>query len=410
MNIQPRIAYVSTYPPRACGLATYTRDLSRALILSGQIARNLILPIENDTARDQENSHTIAQHKRESYTSAATFLNESDIDVVSLQHEFGIFGGRYGEYVLDLCRNLRIPLVTTFHTVLRDPPTGLRQIVQEISAISSRVVVTIESAAKILEKHFDVDADKIVVIPHGVSLPDCVHQGYAKRQLRLRGRTILATHGLISSGKGIEFAIESLSYLVKERPNLLYLIMGKTHPQVQKYEGEAYRYKLIALAEKLGVTRNVRFVNHYLRDDDLSLLIQAIDIYIAPYLGKDQVSSGTLTLALAHGKAVISTPTIFAKEILGKKRGLLCKFSNAQSIAECVKRILGAPALRHDLETNASIYGQGVGWTKVADQYSGVFRLAMRPEGVVNETAIIAGPVDRTKRSAKMAAMVSVNH
>ena len=281
MNIQPRIAYVSTYPPRACGLATYTRDLSRALILIGQIARNLILPIENDTARDQENSHTIAQHKRESYASAATFLNESDVDVVSLQHEFGIFGGKYGEYVLDLCRNLRIPLVTTFHTVLRDPPTGLRQIVQEISAISSRVVVTIESAAKILEKHFDVDADKIVVIPHGVCLPDCVHQGYAKRQLRLRGRTILTTHGLISSGKGIEFAIESLSYLVKERPNLLYLIMGKTHPQVQKYEGEAYRYKLIALAEKLGVTRNVRFVNHYLRDDDLSLLIQAIDIYIA---------------------------------------------------------------------------------------------------------------------------------
>jgi len=381
-------------------------------MLRGQIAQNLILPIESDAALDcQENSHTIAQHKRESYLSAAAFLNESDSDVVSLQHEFGIFGGEYGEYVLDLCRNLEIPLVTTFHTVLRDPPGNVKQIVKEISVISSKVVVTIESAAKILAKHFDVDPEKIVVIPHGVALPDCVRRGYAKRQLGLRGRTVLATHGLISSGKGIEFAIESLPYLVKERPNLLYLIIGKTHPEVQKYEGEVYRYKLIALTEKLGVTRNVRFVNYYLRDDDLSWLIQAIDIYIAPYLDKDQVSSGTLTLALAHGKAVISTPTIFAREVLGKKRGILCKFSNAQSIADCVKRILRAPVLRHDLETNASIYGKEVGWTRVADQYGAVFRLAMRAERVVTESAIIGETTDESRRSAhtKLRTMIPVD-
>jgi glycosyltransferase involved in cell wall biosynthesis len=400
-NAQPRVAYVSTYPPRACGIATFTRDLSKALMLRGQVSQNLILPIENDPTLDyQENSHTIAQHKRESYVSAANFLNESDNDVVSLQHEFGIFGGECGEYVLDFCRNLKIPLVTTFHTVLRDPPRNVKQIVREISATSIRVVVTIESAAKILEKHFDVGAEKIVVIPHGVALPDCMRRGYAKRQLGLRGRTILATHGLISSGKGIEFAIESLSHLVKERPNLLYLIIGKTHPEVQRYEGEAYRYKLIALTEKLGVTRNVRFVNYYLRDDDLSLLIQAIDIYLAPYLGKDQVSSGTLTLALGHGKAVISTPTIFAREILSKRRGLLCKFSNAQSIADCVKRILGGPILRHELEKNASIYGQEVGWTKVADQYGAVLRLAMGAERTVTESAIISETPDGPKQSA----------
>ena len=229
-------------------------------------------------------------------------------------------------------------------------------------------------------------------------------------RLGLRGRTVLATHGLISSGKGIEFAIGSLPYLVKERPNLLYLIIGKTHPEVQKYEGEAYRYKLIALTEKLGVTRNVRFVNYYLRDDDLSWLIQAIDIYIAPYLGKDQVSSGTLTLALAHGKAVISTPTIFSKEVLQKKRGLLCKFSNAQSIADCVKKILRTPVLRHDLETSASIYGQEVGWTRVADQYGAVFKLAMRAKRVVTESTIVSETTVESKRSAhaKLTTMAAV--
>jgi glycosyltransferase involved in cell wall biosynthesis len=332
---------------------------------------------------------TIDQHKRESYVSAAQFLNETDTDVLSLQHEFGIFGGEWGEYVLDLCRNLEVPLVTTFHTVLRNPPEKARQIVREISQRSSRVVVTIESAAKILEKEFGIDAEKIVVIRHGAALPDSVHQEQAKRELRIRGRTVLATYGLMSSGKGIEFAIKSLPYLVTERPDLLYLVIGETHPEVRKHEGETYRNGLIALAKKLGVSRNVRFVNRYLHDDELSLHLQAIDIYLAPYLAKDQVSSGTITLALGHGKAVISTPTIFAKEILRRNRGILCKFANARSIAESVRKILGSPDLRHELESNASVYGLEVGWSRVADQYGEVFRSAMRLGRTIVEAATV---------------------
>jgi glycosyltransferase involved in cell wall biosynthesis len=391
MNVQPRIAYVSTYPPRACGIATFTRDLARAMLMRGQVDHNLVVSIENNAVRCRDGmAHTIDQHKRGSYISAAQFLNETDTDVLSLQHEFGIFGGEWGEYVLDLCRNLEVPLVTTFHTVLRNPPEKARQIVREISQRSNRVVVTIESAAKILEKHFGIEAEKIVVVHHGAALPDSVLQEHAKSELGLRGRTVLATYGLISSGKGIEFAIRSLSHLVTDRPNLLYLVIGETHPEVRKHEGEIYRNKLIALAKRLGVTRNVRFINRYLRDDELSLYLQATDIYLAPYLAKDQVSSGTITLALGHGKAVISTPTIFAKEILRHNRGLLCKFANAPSIAKCVKEILGNSGRRQELEGNASIYGQEVGWSRVAEQYGDVFRSAMGTRRTVVEAATVS--------------------
>ena len=390
-----RIAYISTYPPRACGIATFTRDLTRAMMIRGHARQNLIVPIENNNSRgSSEIPYTLNQHERASYASVAAFLNESDVDVLSLQHEFGILGGEWGEYVLDLCKNLKMPIVTTFHTILRNPPEKGRQIIREISRMSSKVVVTIESAAKILEKHFSINANKIVVIHHGASLPDFftmyVRQKYAKHQLGLERRTVLATLGLISSAKGIEFAIQSLSFLVGERPNLLYLVIGETHPEVQKNEGEVYRNKLISLTHDLGLTKNVRFVNRYLNDDELSLHLQAIDIYIAPYLSKDQVSSGTLTLALGHGKAVVSTPTIFAKEILQHDRGLLCKFANARSIAVCVKKILGSPNLKHKLEANASLYGKDIGWTKVADQYDDVFKLAIRDRETIAKVATIS--------------------
>ena len=390
MNAQPRIGCVSTYPPRACGIATFARDLTRAMLIGGQVERTLVVPIEdNGTRYPASITRTIDQHDRASYISTAEFLNESDIDLVSLQHEFGIFGGEWGEYVLDLCRNIDLPLVTTFHTVLRNPSEKVRQIVREISQISKAVVVTIASAAEILERHFGVDPEKIVVIHHGAELPDCVRKEYAKRQLKIPDRTVLATYGLISSGKGIEFAIKSLPYLVRKTPDILYVVMGETHPEVLKHEGEAYRDKLTSLAKNLGVNRNVRFVNHYLRDDELSLYLQATDIYVAPYLGRDQVSSGTITLALAYGKAIVSTPTIFAKEILGHKRGLFCEFADAKSIADCVKRILNGSRLRQELEANAAKYGQAIGWKGVADQYGDIFRSAISTQRTVAQVAAV---------------------
>ena len=222
---KPSIAFVSTYPPRECGIATFTRDLTRAMVMRDHTRQNVIVPIENDERRLYPGMlYKINQHEQKSYTSASNFLNGSAVDVLSLQHEFGIFGGEWGEYVLDLCRTLEMPFVTTFHTVLRKPQEKVRRIVREISRMSSKVVVTIESAAKILERDFGIKHDKIVVIHHGASLPD--RQRYVKRQLGLQNRTVLGTHGLISSAKGIEFAIKSLPSLVSERPNLLYLVIG----------------------------------------------------------------------------------------------------------------------------------------------------------------------------------------
>ena len=334
---------------------------------------------------DPSVKYTIDQHSRESYLSAAGFLSKAEVDVINLQHEYGIYGGEFGEYVIDLCRNVEKPLVSTLLTVLRNPPEKPRWVVSEIARLSETVVVTLESAARLLERNYGVELDKIRVIRHGAALPERPTNQYAKRQLRLQRRAVLSTFGLISPGKGIEYAIESLSYIVKERPDILYLVIGETHPEVRKREGEAYREKLLALAERSRLERHVRFVDRYLREDEISLYLQATDVYLAPYLGKDQVSSGTLTRALGHGKAIVATPTTFAREVLSGKRGLLCKFADARSMADCIERILGDSRLRSELEGNAFKYGQEVGWTRVADQYGEVFRSAIGVQGTLSE-------------------------
>ena len=383
------VGYVSTYPPRACGIATFTRDLSQALIVRRRVRRTVILPIENDPSLTA-NGNAIDQNDRASYVVGAGFLNESNLDVISIQHEFGIFGGEWGEYVLDLCRNLEPPFITTFHSVILNPDERPLEIVREISRLSAHVVVTLESAKKLLTEEYGIDPEKVRVIPHGAPVPDQRRRSYARQHLHLRNRIVLATTGLINPGKGIEYGIRSLSYLVKRWPEVLYVVIGETHPEVRKHEGEAYRNKLVALVRELRLTRNVRFVDRYLPEAELSLYLQAADIYLAPYVGKDQVSSGTITFALTHGKAVVSTPTIFAKEALSNSRGLFCEFADSRSIASCVRQILGDLKLRRKLEANAFKYGRELGWAKVAEEYAEVFRSAKQLERVVAETSEVS--------------------
>jgi glycosyltransferase involved in cell wall biosynthesis len=383
------IGYVSTYPPRACGIATFTRDLAQALIVRRRVRHTVIVPVENDPSL-ASNERVIDQYDRASYVVGAGFLNGSNLDAVSIQHEFGIFGGEWGEYILDLCRNLEPPFVTTFHSVIMRPNEKALEIVREISHLSTNVVVTLESAKKLLTDDYRVAPEKIRVIPHGASVPDQRRRSYARQHLHLRNRTVLITTGLINPGKGIEHAIKSLSYLVKEWPNILYLVIGETHPEVRKREGEAYRNKLVALVKRLKLERNVRFVDEYLPESELSLYMQAADIYVAPYVGRDQVSSGTITFALTHGKAVVSTPTVFADEALSHGRGLLCDFGDEYSIAKCVRRILGDSKLLRRLQANAFKYGQDLAWGKVADEYADIFRSAKRLERTVTETSKVS--------------------
>lgn len=385
MNKQTSIGYVSTYPPRACGIATFTRDLSQALQIRRHVERNIVVAVEDDPSLDSL-EQVIYKLDRRSYVRAAGFLNESNVKLVSLQHEFGLYGGDWGEYILDLCKNIEAPLITTFHTVLTDPPEKAREIVREISRLSTTVVVTVESAQRLLEEEYGIDSDKIEIIRHGAPTPDRKRRTYARRTLHLQKHTVLATTGLINPGKGIEFAIKALPSLVRDRPDILYLVIGETHPEVRKHEGEAYRNKLMALARELKIEKNVRFVDRYLHEDELSLYMQATDIYLAPYLGKDQVSSGTITFALTHGKPIVSTPTLFAKDILSDGRGLLCKFSDATSIAQCVKRILTDPYIRRKLEVNAFKYGQEVGWAQVADEYGDIIKSAIRTRRTISKT------------------------
>ncbi len=316
MDLQPHVGYVSTYPPRACGIATYTRDLARALLMRGRISRYLIVAINEEDGNQYSDPNvrfTIDQHERAHYLAAADFLNQSDVDVVNIQHEYGIYGGEWGEYVLELCRNLEKPVITTFHTVLRNPPEKARRIRSELAELSETAIVTIESAAKLLKKRIGPNEEKIRVVRHGAALPERGHNEYAKRYLGLQRNTVLATCGLMSSGKGIEYAIKSLSYLVRQRPDLLYMVIGETHPVVRRHEGEAYREKLTSLTKRLHLERNVRFVDRYLRDDELSLHLHAADIYVAPYLGKDQVSSGTLTLRLGMERRLLQRPAYSQK-------------------------------------------------------------------------------------------------
>ena len=374
----PNVAHITTYPPRGCGIGTFARDLARALLIGGHVSRNHIVAIENRGVSEQYQYgtgvwFTMNQFNLKSYHTAASILNNSDVDVVSLQHEYGIFGGEWGEYAVDLCRSLNIPIVTTFHTVLPDPSDKARIVLSDIANMSHTVVVTIESARRLLEELYGVDGRKIRVIPHGAALPERGRVENAKKQLGLGNRTVLATYGLLNPGKGLEYAINALHSLLGKHKNLMLLIVGQTHPEVQRREREKYREKLTSLVEQLGLTDNVRFVNRYLRDDELSLYIQSTDIYLAPYLGQGQVSSGTITLALAHGKPVVSTPTIFAKEILSQDRGLFCRFADAKSIAECIDQILRNNRLRRRLERNALAFGKSVEWTTVAERYGRIF-------------------------------------
>lgn len=359
------------------------------MIVRRRVQHTVVVPVKNGPS-PASNGNIIDQHDRSSYLAGAGFLNESNLDAVSIQHEFGIFGGECGEYILDLCRNLESPFITTFHSVIMKPNEKTLGVVQEISHLSMNVVVTLESAKKLLTEDYGVAREKVKVIPHGATIPEQRKRSYARHRLHLRNRTVLMTTGLINPGKGIEHAIKSLSHLVKQWPNILYLVIGQTHPEVRRREGETYRNKLTALVKRLKLDRNVRFVDKYLPTTELSLYMQAADIYIAPYVGRDQVSSGTITFALTHGKAIVSTPTIFADEALSHGRGLLCDFEDEHSIAKCVQRILGNRKLRRALEANASKYGQNLAWGKVADEYANLFRSAKRLPATVTKTSRVS--------------------
>ena len=376
-----RVIYVGSYIPRKCGIATFTKDLTNAVNVLNPYNLGEIMAINDNTNTYDypwEVKFRINQDDLKTYISAAEYINNSSAELVCFQHEFGLFGGKNGEYVIPFLEQIKKPIVTTFHSVPEEPLEAQKEIICRICSLSAACVVMINSIVERLISVYGVDRKKIVVIPHGV--PDIPFGAteHFKRQLRLGGRFILNSTNLLSANKGIEFAIEAIPAVVKEIPKFLYLVVGETHPVVKRIRGEEYRKKLESLVKKLRVRRHVKFVNRYVTLEELIAYLRASDIYITPYLDPGQVASGTLSYAVGAGKACVSTPYHYAREVLGDERGVLVPFSDASAIAKAIIKFYKEAKFRSHLERRAYDYGRLMIWPSVALGYLDLFKLVLQ--------------------------------
>src|SRR6202163_3719845 len=364
-----RIAIVGNYLPRRCGIATFTTDLCDAIHAEYGATELLALPM-NDTEEGYSYPARVRFELSEgdvaSYRQAADFLNFSNVDLVCLQHQYGIFGGRAGGHILELLRHLQMPFVTTLHTVLRDPTSDQRAVMGEIATLSDRLIVMSDNSAEILQEVFRVPIDKIDLIPHGIPDLPFTDPNFYKDGFGTEGKNVLLTFGLLSPNKGIENVIKALPKIVSRHSNVVYMVSGVTHPHILRREGDKYRVYLQDLAKELGVEANVIFRNRFESPQDLVKLIGAADIYITPYKHKDQVVSGTLAYALSAGKAIISTPYLHAVELLDEGRGVLVPFDDPQAIAAKTIELLDNGTARHAMRKRAYLYARDMGWHSVA--------------------------------------------
>lgn len=369
-------AFVSTFPPRQCGLATFTKDLIEAIDGLQRFPPARVIAVGNIGTHylyDKRVSFELIQEDASYYPRAATYINNEKIDVVSIQHEFGIYGGKDGEHLLTLLRAIEKPVVTTVHTVLSHPDEHKEMLIREISRRSSAVVVMAQIGAKILMDRYGVPKEKIRVIHHGVPVKERNNREALKAKLGLKDRMVLSTFGLLGPGKGIEYMIKAMKKVVTEHPNSIYLVLGGTHPNIKLHEGEWYRDKLMRMVSELELSENVKFVDRYLTKDELLDYLDVTDVYVTPYVGREQICSGTLAYAVSLGKAVVSTPYLYATELLGGNRGVLVRFRDSDSIAWAVSTILRYPRLQRELEDNAREFGLDMTWPKVAEQYAELF-------------------------------------
>jgi glycosyltransferase involved in cell wall biosynthesis len=374
-----RIAFVGNYLPRECGIATFTTDLCTAVAAEYGAGRLFAIPV-NDPDSSYEYPEQVRleleQEDIASYERAADFLNYNGNDLVCLQHEYGIYGGAAGRYILALLRRLKMPLVTTLHTVLREPDLNQRIVLEEIAQLSDRLIVMSELAAQLLREVYAVPSGKIDVIPHGVPEMHFIDPNYFKDRFGTEGKSVLLTFGLLSPNKGIENVIRAMPAILSRHPNVVYIVSGVTHPHIRKREGERYREGLQALAQQLGVTSNLILNNRFVSTEELMEHVGAADIYITPYRHEAQVVSGTLAIALGAGKAIISTPYWHAKELLAEKRGVIVPFDNPDAIAESVIALLENEAERHAMRKRAYLHSRGTTWPKTARAYMASFQRA----------------------------------
>ena len=382
-KVYNNIAFLSTFPPRECGIATFTEDLITSIDYSKKLKTHIIaISNTDDCEYGDKVREQIRQNEQSDYIALAKKLNASNIDLLVIEHEYGIYGGDHGEFILDLVNNLEIPVVTTLHTILSEPSPKQRLIINELGKKSEKIITMAQNTKQMLQSIYGVELDKIEVIHHGVPKKQLQVRETLKKKYGYENRQIISTFGLISPGKGIEHGIEAIAKVISgstasdskvgNHKDVLYLILGQTHPAL-KEEGTAYRIKLEELVTKLDLNKNIIFVNKYLSKDEIIEYLQLSDIYMTPYLAKDQAVSGTLAYAVGYGKAIVSTPYLYAKEMLSGGNGLLAEFGNPDSLTDCIKQILEDPFKKAKMERNTSQIGRTMYWDKVAQQYTNVF-------------------------------------
>jgi glycosyltransferase involved in cell wall biosynthesis len=374
-----QIAILGNYLPRRCGIATFTTDLCQALAEQFPETSCFALAV-NDINTGYNYPSTVrfelAEQDLTDYHRAADFLNVNNVDLVCLQHEYGIFGGKAGSHILALLRELRMPVVTTLHTILREPNPQQSQVLKEIAHLSDRLIVMSQRGSEILQDVYQVSADKIDIIPHGIPDVPFVDPNFYKDQFGVEGKQVLLTFGLLSPNKGIEHVINALPTILQRYPNLVYMILGATHPHVKRHEGESYRLRLQRLARENGVDDHVIFHNRFVSLQELVEFIGAADIYLTPYINSAQIVSGTLAYTLGAGKAIISTPYWYADELLSEGRGVIVPFNDPEAIAERVVELLDNEPERHAMRKRAYLYGREMIWPRVAQRYMESFERA----------------------------------
>ncbi len=381
-----KVSYISTFPPRKCGIATFSSDLLSSMrdVYSegeGNGEQNNFEVIALNKANEEHNYgrevtfHIRDQHRND-YQRAADFINHSPVDAVSVQHEYGIFGGEDGNYISHLLAGLKKPTITTLHTVLEDPTPGQRQTMMRICEQSVSVVVMAQAAVDILNSVYKIPDEKILLIPHGAPDVPFLDSSYYKDQFQAEGRKVLLTFGLLSPSKGLEYSIEAMERVVEVHPDALYIILGATHPEVKRQHGEAYRHSLEKMVNDKGLGNNVTFYNQYVSLERLVQFLVATDVYITPYLSREQITSGTLAYALACGKAIVSTPYIYAEELLAEERGCLVPFRDSAAMGQVLTEVLEDEAWRNRMRKNSYQYGRQMIWREVARSYASAFEQA----------------------------------
>ncbi len=375
--VAPRVAYLASYPPRQCGIATFTQDL--LLAVEAETRQPALVAAMNDRSSGYAYNKRVAlqldRNDPNSYAQAARAISQLPVDVINVQHEYGLFGGEWGENLIRFYDRARQPIVTTLHSVIPNPSPRLRHVTRMLAERSAKVVVLAEAATTILNHDYGISTNKVNMIAHGiptVKTPDASHIG-AKAKLGYASRTVLSTFGLISPNKGIEFALQALPNVVSNHPDVLYLVIGQTHPGVRAHEGEAYRSRLQGIVSDLNLGSNVAFVDEYLTLPQLMEYLLATDLYLVPYLNPDQIVSGTLAYAMGSGRAVISTPFIHAREALANRNGVLVPFRDSPAMTYAINDLLDHPTAKHEIELRAYARSRSWTWPVVAARYRHVY-------------------------------------